>query len=190
MQEPSGKTIMFVRELANEYLRQGKRCLPAIASMASLAGVSTVSVWRAVRRLRDEGLLRTVRGGTIELVPLICQESYAQTGGPRTKCGRTAAQLRAEILRGAWLPGDTLPSVKELRSTLGVSYPTLRAALAALARDGMLCQRSRGYMVAPLAPVHSHGTVVLIGASDDAGNLQTFTFRTLDYYRTLENECS
>src|SRR5689334_5658151 len=49
-----------------------------------------------------------------------------------------AAQISAEIASGRLVPGSRLPPEQELTSTLGVSRATLREALAALRREGLV----------------------------------------------------
>ncbi len=52
-------------------------------------------------------------------------------------------EIRDQIGRGRWKPGDLFPSERELCKTYGVSRITVRYALAELVDEGLL-QRSRG----------------------------------------------
>ncbi len=54
----------------------------------------------------------------------------------RTVAGQIAAQLRADMERGAWQ--DWLPSERDLSRTLQASRNTIRAALAQLRAEGFL----------------------------------------------------
>ena len=55
-----------------------------------------------------------------------------------------AAQLETRILEGSLKPGERLPSERELAVQLGVSRPSLRAALQSLAAKGLLVTRHGG----------------------------------------------
>jgi GntR family transcriptional regulator len=56
---------------------------------------------------------------------------------------RVEVRERLRELIGTWEPGEMLPSERALSEQLGVSRPTLRAAIEDLARDGLL-ERSQG----------------------------------------------
>jgi GntR family transcriptional regulator len=56
--------------------------------------------------------------------------------------------LRDRIQRGEWAPGDQIPTEAELGSAYGMSRNTVRSALAALERQGLLTrQAGRGTFV-------------------------------------------
>jgi DNA-binding GntR family transcriptional regulator len=68
-----------------------------------------------------------------------------------TEAATVAERLRAELLSGEYLPGTPL-SVADLVERSGVSFGTVREALAALARDGLVVHSlHRGVEVAPIA---------------------------------------
>jgi GntR family transcriptional repressor for pyruvate dehydrogenase complex len=55
-----------------------------------------------------------------------------------------ASELETRILEGSLKPGDRLPAERELAVELGVSRPSLRAALQALGAKGLLITRHGG----------------------------------------------
>jgi GntR family transcriptional regulator len=58
--------------------------------------------------------------------------------------------LRALVEKGTYLPGQQLPSEKELAGQLGISRPTLREALLNLEQEGVVVRRHGvGTFVAP-----------------------------------------
>lgn len=70
----------------------------------------------------------------------------------RTTASRVAEALRAELLDGAYAPGAPLREA-ELSARTGVSRPTIREALAELARDGLVVHSlHRGMEVVRLEP--------------------------------------
>lgn len=58
-------------------------------------------------------------------------------GGP----GQVVAFVRTQIERGALRPGDRLPAERELATRIGVSRPTVRSGLRALAAIGVVSSR-------------------------------------------------
>jgi len=82
----------------------------------------------------------------IELLP---GKATAQTGGPLYQ--KVREQLRHQIVRGFWKPGDMLPTEPELGEQFGVSAGTVKQALLSLARDGLILRRAgKGTFVARL----------------------------------------
>jgi GntR family transcriptional regulator len=60
-------------------------------------------------------------------------------------------QLKQQIDRGFWKPGDLLPTEPELGEQFGVSAGTVKQALLSLARDGLIIRRAgKGTFVARL----------------------------------------
>jgi DNA-binding GntR family transcriptional regulator len=49
-----------------------------------------------------------------------------------------SAALRERILAGEWLPGEQIPSVRQLGEEYGVSIGTARRALAVLRDEGLI----------------------------------------------------
>ena len=49
-----------------------------------------------------------------------------------------SAALRERIEAGEWLPGEQIPSVRQLGEEYGVSIGTARRALAVLAEEGLV----------------------------------------------------
>jgi DNA-binding transcriptional MocR family regulator len=68
------------------------------------------------------------------------QSGYVLQG---TTAREIAASLEAAVRQGALLPGSSLPSVRQLATRLGVSPPTVAAALADLRRRGLVVTHER-----------------------------------------------
>jgi GntR family transcriptional repressor for pyruvate dehydrogenase complex len=75
------------------------------------------------------------------------QPAYAQV----------AEQIRAAIQRGAYLPGEALPTERDLATEFGVSRTTIREALRAVEAQGLL----RGGRGAPVRSIVTGSTNVL-----------------------------
>lgn len=91
-------------------------------------------------------------------------------------------QIELLILRGILRPGERLPSERNLAERMGVSRPSLREAIAALQKAGLLVARANaGVFVADvLGSAFSPGLTRLFGAHDEA------VFDYLDFRRDME----
>jgi DNA-binding GntR family transcriptional regulator len=65
------------------------------------------------------------------------------TNAPVTLYRQVAEELRQDILKQRYAPGETLPTEKELCETRGISRHTAREALRILSEDGLI-ERRRG----------------------------------------------
>jgi GntR family transcriptional repressor for pyruvate dehydrogenase complex len=72
------------------------------------------------------------------------KESQSDRPAVRRACDAVAAILEKRILEGSLKPTDQLPAERELSALLGVSRPTLRAAIQQLVFKGMLMTRHGG----------------------------------------------
>ncbi|MCM2285733.1 MAG: FadR family transcriptional regulator [Desulfobacula sp.] len=77
---------------------------------------------------------------------------------PKKVSTQIADQIRASILSGDFSPGDKLPPERELAESFGVSRPSVREALNALASAGLVRSNQGG------------GTTVLSLVETDSGN--------------------
>ena len=91
-------------------------------------------------------------------------------------------QIEQLILRGIIVPGERLPSERDLSDRLGVSRPSLREAVAELVERGLLETRpNAGIYVAPvLGAAFSPALVRLFAAHEEA------VFDTISFRRDLE----
>ncbi|MFF2660446.1 GntR family transcriptional regulator [Kitasatospora sp. NPDC058032] len=61
---------------------------------------------------------------------------------------QVASEMRKAIAKGAWKPGEKIPTEDKLTALYGVSRPTVRQAVAELRADGLLdVQQGRGTFV-------------------------------------------
>ena len=66
-----------------------------------------------------------------------------------------ASQLRGQIARGVYPPGERLPGIRKLKTGLGVSISTVLSALALLEAEGLIEAQSRsGFYVKPVTLAH------------------------------------
>ncbi|SCL28109.1 transcriptional regulator, GntR family [Micromonospora pallida] len=81
----------------------------------------------------------------------------------RTLGDRTATRLRELIRDGVFAPGARLPAEPELARRLGVSRPTLRAAVTELIADLLLVRRRGVGTFVSAVPRSTHGLERLVG---------------------------
>ncbi|MBD3242497.1 MAG: GntR family transcriptional regulator [Chitinivibrionales bacterium] len=125
--------------------------LPPIATLARQCGVAYATMWKAVRTLRSEGLLnvrqrrgiqRAVESHTVHRPVDACP---APVVTPRWQAVLRA--LQHDLASGAFAPGALIPTTKQLQARYGVSYATMRKALAVAVKSKQLAYDHRRYRV-------------------------------------------
>ncbi len=169
-------------------MQQGWPRLRGVRTLASESGISHVTLLAAMREEVVHGRLLSRPGSGMWLA------SSAGPGDRPGNCGprwmRVAATLRRDLLLGRYSVSESLPSIKELTSVLGVSRPTVRRALAHLESEGLVAVgRSEVRMVHAVAQPRRNA-VIVCAASDDFGNVQLATARTFPLLQELKSECT
>lgn len=177
------RAVEYLRTLAGDpRYREAGAVLPKTLEMAAAAGVSLVTMWQAVGRLRAEGVLDTGRGRRIRLAG----GNATMPLPPVHETWRILADwLEADLLQ---YPQPALPARKELRLRYRVGDHDLRRALAELLRRKAITVNGRTYQSRSVRSTRPTGIVALI-ARGTAGSLHTVTPRTQDNLRTLERLC-
>lgn len=90
---------------------------------------------------------------------------------PQPKYVRIADDLRAEIDRGAYAPGDRLPGENDLMARYGVARMTARTALAVLQAEGLtMARKGAGVFVREFHPIRRHSVERLASTQWSAGH--------------------
>jgi DNA-binding transcriptional regulator YhcF (GntR family) len=141
------------RAIADHRFPQGST-LPPIRRLTALAGVSYVTMWKAVSILGQQGVLTVVRGQLVKVAGGLVDESDNPTAVPdarRYAAGqawhRLRDQIERDVLNGAFAPGYRLPLSKQLTTRYRASHPTIAKALRELQRTGILSASGRGFSV-------------------------------------------
>jgi DNA-binding LacI/PurR family transcriptional regulator/DNA-binding transcriptional regulator YhcF (GntR family) len=185
----------LLAEVSRPGHHEGSR-LPPLKVLASRAGVSYVTMWRAVGKLRDEGVVRVAPRRGIELAAKPLPQPPAELHGepvpaPQPVWKHIRRRIADDMLGGKYAPGDLLPPPKTLRKQYGVCHATLHKALHSLVADGVLVVHGRTYQVPPLGSGRGKARMVFIGRGDSSGNVHLFyTQRVREVYHALEDECS
>jgi DNA-binding transcriptional regulator YhcF (GntR family) len=143
------------QERAVRYLRQsiavahsgGFNKLPGIRKMAASAGVSVMSMWKAVHLLcaAKECFAEPCTG---VLISSKSNETHLNNESMPTQVSVLQSLLKRlcdDIATGTIERAGTFPSIKEMCGRYGVCYQTMKKALAALERDGFLSRYKRTY---------------------------------------------
>jgi len=127
-----------LRRAAEQASANGAERLPTIVSMADAAGVSPVTMWRAVHRLELEGGITASPGDGIRLTgpAANANDIVGKKRIASRKWQRLHDAILGELAAGAYSAGETLPPVKHLLARYGTSYRTLRKALLKLVDEG------------------------------------------------------
>ena len=167
--------------------------LPNIRVLAAAAGVSPVIMWQAVNALKQEKPLTVIQGqGT----RVIGQRAQAAANPPPSRMEkiqrwqRLAETVREDVRNGVFVPGELLPSLKELSVRYDVCYQTLKKALDILQRQRVLAPAKRTCRVASMVTGRPSAKIVLLGWGDRHMGLQERTPWGAEFIRALEHECA
>lgn len=165
--------------------------LPAIATLAADAGVSTGTMWKAVGQLRQRGALIVLPGGGT-LVAATVSSTIAAPAVDMRRRGRVELvqhAIRQDIVSGRFRSGDMVPGLKALGLQFGVCSRTCRRALAGLAESGLLELYRRGYRVRELVRARGRGVFVFAGMGETVSDFVRVTERSAAFWVSLSEEC-
>jgi DNA-binding GntR family transcriptional regulator len=175
----------------------GARALPTIADMAKHAGVSVVTMWKAVHALVDKGMITCSQRRGIFIAGMQHGEETDGEGAntlmadldTRFVWRRVKAQLAGDILNNVYPPNTVMPSYKELQHRYGASFRTIKKALTELRAQKLLQTHKHGYRVCPLGRTTASSQIVLLFYQDpeSPGGLSELD---MEFIRELEVQCS
>jgi DNA-binding GntR family transcriptional regulator len=176
--------------------RDNGALLPSIGVLASQAGVSRMTMWKALLEQCRAGQLRQIGGRRgFAVVNDSRVAEHAETGTVAgthepidTRRESVQHQILADITTGMYAPGMALPPHKSLSHRYGVSHAVLHESLRVLAERGVLVPHRRGYRVFRADCPIANASVNVIAASTDMQRLCAVGTRTTDFWRCLERE--
>jgi DNA-binding transcriptional regulator YhcF (GntR family) len=191
------KGVSFLKSLLPRLQEQGKGDLPSVLELAAMAGVSYVTMWRALRVMRDRGVIAVRPRHGASLIPgwapqgLTEDSCLEQPAVSLQKWQELARDVERDVLRGVYPPGTMLPSAKELRWKYGACHQTLRKALSALTQREIIERRRKGFRTPSLSGGSSRARIVLIARGDESGgDIWHGRPRADEHLRNLEQGCS
>ncbi|MBN1578089.1 MAG: GntR family transcriptional regulator [Chitinispirillaceae bacterium] len=173
--------------------------LPPIRSLARSAGVSFVTMWKALQRLQQEqGIVVDNKGNRRIKTDNQCWSSGRRESASASETtfskGTTgswrhiAEKLYRDIVSGRYTGGEKLPSCKELQQSYGVSFATLKKALASLINEEIVEPHTNGYYIPLLTGSTGHARIVAIACGWEDGKIWV-DHQDKSYFRALESEC-
>lgn len=148
--------------------------LPPVRTLAKAAGVSLVTMVKAVRELRLQGRIETIHGKSMRAIrPAGGSAAASQEPAPSIRLWQSIRRdLERSILTGAYDRSVALPSLKEMGNRFGASYRTLKKALDYLRARGTIERYGRGYRVARHAnPAGRYEVLIFICREDETLSL-------------------
>jgi len=180
----SERAYNFCLDFIRRQHLEGSIQLPTIQHMAQGAHVSYVTMQKVLARIKKEGIMQGVG-----VVPAREEERYATLPVKRLEKYRHIAQsIEAEIIRGAYMPGTLLPSLKELGIRYGVCFRTLKEGLNELIRKNRITPYKKGYRVNDFSGNLPGGIVVCIARGSQSPDAMSHEYNYL--FHTTEYECS
>lgn len=187
--------LQYLDELVARCAERGVNALPSVGEMAALAGVSRVTMHKAVSALKAAGtlLVRPRKGiflsrptpvpDTGPLQNRTAEQAHA------TRAKRIADTVTAQILSLEYRPGTMLPSYKLLCDTYHTSYHTMRKVMQSLCRRGLVVAHGRRFRVRPVRRETSRSTVVVIASTDNMDVVASLSPRMPELWHALSREC-
>jgi len=179
------RALDFVRRAVEG--RSGR--LPPIAQLAASAGVSYVTMWKALREARRQGLVDGVPGRRFTAA---ASEPAQQPELLPDKPGwqQLRDRIRADLYDSAHGVTAVLHDRKALLRRYGVSYASLRRALESLCRDGRIERHGRSYRARTLVSLRPTARIALVSPGSSAGMVDIVPTWGQEFYRAVERDCS
>ena len=143
----------IAQRLLDDIRQKRFSAIPPVRKLASLYGVSSSTLCKAVQHLKTLGELSTTPGSEIR-----------RSGQPpRSAAGSLYKALQTRIADGSFRVGRALPKYAYFQKEFGVSKNTVTAALEQAAGHGLIYKSGRRWIVG--APRHTPGSAVGISTS-------------------------
>jgi len=180
--------VAWLQQRLGDLWQPGDR-LPALGRLSAGAGVSRVSMHKALHYLAQRNQIRIIgRSGTFipDTGPLTPPEIRKDTP--------LHAQLYHDIIAGAFRLARTLPSTKQLCARYRVSYPTMRKALTELINRQVLVKNGHSYNIQRyITAPRRAGATILFATWEPLWQVGAGNFTGLSmasFLASIERECT
>jgi DNA-binding GntR family transcriptional regulator/DNA-binding LacI/PurR family transcriptional regulator len=172
--------------------------LPPMKSLALKAGVSPAAMVKALHLLEAAGQVSIVKNhGTFAGKPEDRADARVMDSfdsfekAPRAKWQRLRARLEQDIYGGRFAPGKELPALRDLAPMYGTTPLTLRKAMQALERAGVVHSQGRAFLVPRRAVVQGQaGILYTTWLRPELDPIWFGRQRTKEYLATLSRACN
>lgn len=177
------ETIVKIRALLEK--TSDTSGLPSVRKLSQQFKVSPVTVMRAVKKLKEDGLLSSRWGGG--LFPSGNQPPPAKNDIPDLGKYKSALyQIKKDILGGKFQTHLPLPPVNQLTAYYNASYPTIKKVLSTLLEENILKRNgARYYFFTNRLKKKSRIAIVAFGLSRETIKIETE--RERNFYRLLSS---
>lgn len=181
--------VAFLKQRVTEGRLKGQSRLPTVRVMARAAGVSPVTMLRAVADIKEAENLESAPSRGLRIKDIDGQQTAFIEQGRNHVTQRTKVRIIEDLRSGHHPFGRRLPPVKECAARYGCCVTTLRRAFDDLVGQDILKRDGRGYSVPGSTP-GSFGRIVVLFALSDPDGMLLFTIpRQETYVTVLEQEC-
>src|SRR5690606_16834912 len=99
---------------------------------------------------------------------------------------RLKVQIGKDVFNGVFVPGEAMPSLRDLQKSYSVSYKTLRKAMEAIAAENVVVPHKKTYLVPHLR--RAHGTLVFVSSPEAASKIICGGYPVTEFLSTLRRE--
>jgi DNA-binding LacI/PurR family transcriptional regulator/DNA-binding transcriptional regulator YhcF (GntR family) len=187
-----GRALVFINSGLADGIWHDTGYLPALSTLAAEAGVSRITMWKAVHKVQQQGRLIVVPRGKISLST---RGSEPKAVGSPPLWREAMARLIEDILNGIYGHTPGFPSLKELCARYSVSYQTMRKILLAAVGGGLLKRTGRGFSFPQTRSIRKDSTLVFVTTGFRSMGPRKFDYhvaeeRMKELIGILENECA
>jgi DNA-binding LacI/PurR family transcriptional regulator len=187
--------VSYLNRIISKSRSHGIDRLPTTDELSRSARVAKGTMQKIVSAFVAQGVLRartglgiTITGVAKTAVTLPALSIVKKSRSASSKGTWLREVIHGDIVNGRYLPGITLPTIKELCGRYGAGYGTIKRALGLLASDKQLVLWKRGYRV-PVIAATRHQTTIIIAARGTDKGLFMQTNRMVEYLAAIEQEC-
>jgi DNA-binding transcriptional regulator YhcF (GntR family) len=186
-------SILFLRKAIKDAAESGNQRLPTVAQLACSAGVSSVTLCKALAVLENDGIITVSQRSGIMLKPEHINADFETFLYDEKKDNQPIPQWQAvrnrlfgDMVNGVLGADGLLPTLKELARRYGTSSSQIKRALYDLEGQGRLVRHKKTFAVKQVAPLRSHARLVVVAPSTSVVS-KHFT-RGAEFWRILERE--
>lgn len=152
----------FLTGLIDDHRLRGVPRLPTMHELARRAGVSRETMGKAVAALKRSGVLAVSQRSGIRIAEHGSGAIRFSPPSPSVYAWQGVAErLTDDIWNGRYAAGRKLPGTQVLQGSYGACYRSVKKALEALCRKGLVERSGRGYAVVDVRAPTTHQSVVL-----------------------------
>jgi DNA-binding LacI/PurR family transcriptional regulator/DNA-binding transcriptional regulator YhcF (GntR family) len=154
------KALEFITDgIKNSTWKQGTH-LPSIRLLSKMAGVSLVTMVKAIQQLKKDGVLS---GDGFQRSWVGHHEpAAANSGTPKISWEQKKALFERDIASGAFGLWGRIPSVKELQAKYGSGFRTMQKILFDAKAQGMIRPSGKGYVLSGTEAKNRNQKIVYI----------------------------